>query len=353
MSNPIVSVIICTRNRSDNVLPAAQSVLRGDYTDLELLIMDQSDDNSTADAVMSLCEEDSRVRYFHLAPSGKPGALNAALQEARGRYLALTDDDCESATQWIRALIAPFEKDAKVGAVFGDVRAAPHDQTQGYIPDNPVEYDRSIASLRDYLRMPNMVNFGIGANMAVRADVLHEVNGWDPCIGPGSRFRNGDDHDITVRILLAGYTVAFTRAARIVHFGYRLWSESAKDVANAGYGFGTSFAKFLRCGTLYYGSLRILFHFLGQIVWRSLRFQRPLGIAFPRGWLRGAMEAANYPMDRTTRCFLKTDATAYGEDGHRYSQVVLRTNQAEQVEMPASASSLPPNAKQGEGPPSR
>ncbi len=341
MKSPLVSVIICTRNRGDNVLLAAQAVLKGDYADLELLIMDQSDDDSTADALRPLCQEDSRLRYIHLESPGKPGALNAGMEAAHGSYLVLTDDDCEPDANWVRALIAPMEQDAKVGATFGDVRAATHDQIQGYIPDNPIEYNCTIASLQDYLKMPNMVNFGIGANMAVRAVALQAIHGWDPCVGPGARFRNGDDHDLTIRILLAGYTVAFTSAAHIVHFGFRLWSESAKDVTNTGYGFGTSFTKFLRCGSLYTGSLRMLFHFTRQIVRRAIRLQRPLGFAFLKGWVKGALEAAAYPVDRPTRSFLKRDAVEDRRDGQQYSHVVLRNEQAELVQVSPCVSASP------------
>ena len=331
-NNPAVTVIICTRNRGDNVLLTARAVLAGDYHDFEMLIMDQSDDDATQDAILPLCDTDARVRYFRLELPGKPGALNRAAQEARGRYLVLTDDDCDPDPHWISALLAPLEADPAVGAVFGDVRAAPHDNVKGYIPDNPIAYRRTIHSLRDYLKMPKMVNFGIGANMAVRAETVQRVRGWDPCIGPGSKFGNADDHDMTVRVLLAGYAVAFTPDARTVHLGYRLWSESAKDVAHTAYGFGAAFIKYLRCGKIYYGSLRMLSYFLWQIAWRGIRWQRPLGIAFPKGWLRGLLAAVRYPVDRSTFCFVKMDASESRKYGQEFAQVVRRTQQGDLVE---------------------
>ena len=336
-----VSVIVCTRNRGDNVLLTARAVLASDYPDFELLIMDQSDDDSTRDAILPLCEQDERVRYIRLELPGKPGALNRARQEARGRYLLLTDDDCESDPGWIHALTACFEADPNVGAAFGDVRAAQHDTTNGYIPDNPVDYSRTISTLQPYLQMPNMVNFGIGANMAVRADALAEVGGWDPCIGPGAKFGNADDHDLTVRILLAGYAVAFTPDAHTLHYGYRLWSESAKDVQHTGFGFGATFIKYLRCGKIYYGSLRMLVYFLLQIIRRALTNKRPLGVAFPRGWFKGAMAGLRYPIDRRTRCFVKMNAEESRKYGQEFAQVVRRTEQADFVEAPASPEAEP------------
>ena len=338
----LVSVIVCTRNRGDNVLLTARAVLASEYPDFELLIMDQSDDDAARDALAPLCEQDSRIRYFRLELPGKPGALNRARLEARGRYLALTDDDCEPDSRWIGSLVAAFESDPKVGAVFGDVRAAPHDNTQGYIPDNPITREAVIYSLQNFLYMPAMVNFGIGANMAVRADALAAVQGWDPCIGPGAKFRNGDDHDVTARLLMAGYAVAFQPDAHTLHYGFRMWNESARDVAQTGFGFGVAFVKYLRCGKIYPASLRMLRYFVWQIVCRAARRQRPLGVAFPRGWVKGAIEGCRHPIERKTRCFVKMDAAESRRYGEEFAQVVRRTQQAEFVAAPDAEESASP-----------
>jgi GT2 family glycosyltransferase len=59
----------------------------------------------------------SGAALFRIAVSGTPTALNAALAEAKGRFLLLTDDDCEPQPGWIEAMTAPFEN-AKIGCVF-------------------------------------------------------------------------------------------------------------------------------------------------------------------------------------------------------------------------------------------
>ena len=325
---PSVSVIVCTRNRGDNALTAARAILASDYADFELLIMDQSDDDLTRLALEPLCEQDERLRYFRLELPGKPGALNRARQEARGRWLALTDDDCRPDSCWLRALLAAFEADPRIGAVFGDVRAAPYDSNVGYIPDNPIVNAQTIYSVREFLYMPGMVHFGIGANMAVRADAADAVQGWDPCVGPGAKFGNADDHDMALRLLLAGYALAFAPDAHTVHDGFRLWSESARDVQLTGFGFGAAFIKHLRCGKLYHGSLRMLRHFCWQIVRRALKGQRPLGMAFPRGWFRGFAAALTYPVNRANRTFRKMDAAESRKYGGEFAQLARRPAQA-------------------------
>ena len=335
---PSVSVIVCTRNRGDSALTAARAILASNYNDFELLIMDQSDDDATCDALEPLCQQDARLRYFRLELPGKPGALNRARQEARGRFLALTDDDCIPDAQWISALLSAFESDPKIGVVFGDVRAAPHDSAIGYIPDNPITQAQIIHTAREFLYMPGMIHFGIGANMAVRAEAAEAVQGWDPCVGPGAKFGNADDHDMAIRLLMAGYALAFCPDAHTTHDGFRLWNESARDVQHTGFGFGAAFVKHLRCGKIYYGSLRMLRHFVRQIVRHALTGKRPLGTAFPRGWFRGFAAALRHPVNKTNRTFVKMDAAESRKYGSEFAQLARRDSPeflAKDAEAPA------------------
>lgn len=345
---PSVSVIVCTRNRGDNALTAARAILASEYSDFELLIMDQSDDDATRRALQPLCAQDGRLRYFRLELPGKPGALNRARQEARGRWLALTDDDCIPDSKWIGALLTAFEADPKIGVVFGDVRAAPHDNTTGYIPDNPITNAKIIYTAREFLYMPGMIHFGIGANMAVRADAAEAVQGWDPCIGPGAKFGNADDHDMAIRLLMAGYALAFCPEAHTTHDGFRLWSESARDVQHTGYGFGAAFVKHLRCGKVYYGSLRMLRHFGRQIVRHALQGKRPLGTAFPRGWLRGFAAALRHPVNKINRTFVKMDAAESRKYGGDFAQLSRRNMPTERLAADAEPPAPPVGAGRSE-----
>jgi GT2 family glycosyltransferase len=340
MQTPFVSVIVCTRNRGDNVVHTARAVLASDYPHLELLVMDQSDDDSTRAALSPLLGQQSRLRYFKLDLPGKPRALNQARQEALGRYLALTDDDCEPAPDWIHALVAAFQTDPRIGCVFGDVAAGPYDPTLGCIYDNCIATSHTLTHLRDFWKVPDMVDFGLGANMAVRADVLAALQGWDPCVGPGAKFGSGDDHDLTVRALLTGYSIHFCAEARVTHFGFRTWEQAANDLRRMSYGQGAVVAKYLRCGTVYHGPLRMLRHALGQSLNRALHRQRPLGLAPPRSWMRGLIAGSHHPLDRHSRTFREVSGAASRAYGHQFAQVTLRAQQVvEQDSIRRSASS--------------
>ena len=131
--------------------------------------------------------------------------------------------------------------------------------------------------------------------MAIRMDALNQVAGWDPCIGPGTEFGSGDDHDLAVRLLLEGYSVCLCPASRVTHYGMRHWKECAADVERISYGFGATFAKYLRCGVIYYGSLRMLTFFLKRVVARLFKPEK--GFAFIRGWVRGFGHGLKHQLD--------------------------------------------------------
>lgn len=49
-----MSVLICTRNRARKAQRAAVSVLVNSYTDFELIVVDQSTDSATRDAMATI-----------------------------------------------------------------------------------------------------------------------------------------------------------------------------------------------------------------------------------------------------------------------------------------------------------
>jgi glycosyltransferase involved in cell wall biosynthesis len=306
-TDALVSVIVCTRNRAGIILNVTNSVLASNYARFELLIVDESDDNSTADVIAPLLHQDSRLRYLRLTGTGKARALNHALPHARGQYLALTDDDCEMAPDCLSAFVAAFEADPHLAIIFGDVQPV-SEKTEGYIPDCTVRETKTISRPADFLKIrirrgEGWNNFGIGANMAIRAAAVRNIEGWDSFLGPGEKFGSGDDHDLAFRLLRCGYSVHFAPGARVVHHGIRPRNGMRHYARRIGRGFGASCIKHLKCGGFYRGSTRVMTIHLVRFCYESLRGRKSDGAFFVVGWWSGFFGGLWHPVDRRARVF--------------------------------------------------
>ena len=323
LSGPIVSVVICTRNRRENPVKTVLSVLRCSDADTEVLLIDQSDGQETYRAIQPLLAAHPRIRYFPLAVPGKPVALNMALELAKGSVLLLTDDDCEPQPGWIEGMLSGFANE-KIGCIFGPVDPAPHNKKLGYIVSHAVHRSTTAASLRDVRRIPGRTTVGIGANLAIRHSALKSVDGWDPCIGPGTKFRSGDDFDVATRLSLAGYAIGFCVEGRVTHYGFRRWSERFEDTRRFGFGRGAAFGKYLRCGIIHDDSLAVLRLYAEQFMkhpWLGIR--RPL--YFGTSFMAGFVQAMRHPVDRKTYQFHPVSDVEKHKYGHHFANVVLRS----------------------------
>jgi len=322
--NPIASVIVCTRNRRDNPVATVEAVLNGSCADLEILLVDQSDNDATREAIAPLQRQDDRLRYLRLGRAGKPNALNAARREAGGRCLLLTDDDCEPAPDWAAAMTEALA-DPQTGCVFGGVTAAPHPSDEGYITTYEVA-GSCVVRLRDIYRMPGRNTSGMGACLGLQRAAIDRIGGWDPCIGPGSLFWGGDDHDIAMRLDLAGYAIGFSADARVTHYGFRRWPEERNDHMRCGYGRGAAWMKYLRLGILHREAAN-LYRLQRQATLDPARQKEEGPRAFVEYFRRGARAALWHPIDRRTRCFRPVSAAVSRKYGDVFANVVLRSQQ--------------------------
>jgi GT2 family glycosyltransferase len=330
---PLVSVIICTRDRGDNVSHTVRKTLESRYSEIEVLVVDQSVGGDTYECIRRTCEKDSRLRYLRVTKAGKATALNYALTQARGEYLVLTDDDCEPDPDWIPALLAAFRSDPQVACVFGTVKAPDYDEHEFYVPVCPIPESFTIERLKDYIKRPGMDNAGLGANMAIRTDVVKALGGWDPCCGPGERFASGDDYSFAIRILHAGYYIRFCKEALVTHFGFRRHEQIEKDTRRWGFGLGATFAKYLRCGVIARHSLRTFLGSTRRAFLRIVSLRRPFQTGMARGWLRGFWAGVFYPLDKRSLCFLAPDQPEKSDsqenaNGELFARIVLRSDQS-------------------------
>ena len=91
-AQPLISVILPTRNRARLLARAIRSVLAQTYRNLELIVVDDASTDNTAEIVASF--PDARVRYLRLEENRRAAAArNFGLEAARGDLISYLDDD--------------------------------------------------------------------------------------------------------------------------------------------------------------------------------------------------------------------------------------------------------------------
>lgn len=96
-SEPLISVVITTINRPQPVIGAAPSALRQSLREIEVIVVVDGPDAETLQALRLI--DDPRLRIVPLRENvGVGAARHAGVDAARGRWVALLDDDDE----WLR-----------------------------------------------------------------------------------------------------------------------------------------------------------------------------------------------------------------------------------------------------------
>ena len=236
-----VTVCICTRDRGASIAGTLRSIADSTFSDFDVIIVDQSTDDLTEQAVQRTVTGDPRFTYLRSSTRGLSSARNVAVPMARGAIIAFTDDDCEVPGTWLELFEAYFREYSEVGQICGAVLPGPHDPHLGYIPDYPITTRRLISSPYCKWRAG-----GILANMAFRADVLHAVGPFDEVLSAGSPLYSYEDGDMTYRVLKAGYTILNAPDIYVVHHGFRTWKEGQLLMRRVGVAIGAGCMKYLR-----------------------------------------------------------------------------------------------------------
>lgn len=91
--NPTVSIIVPVYNAQDNLARCIESILKQDFTDFELLLMDDGSRDESGRICDEYARQDERVRVTHKPNTGVSDTRNQAISMASGEYLQFVDSD--------------------------------------------------------------------------------------------------------------------------------------------------------------------------------------------------------------------------------------------------------------------
>src|SRR5687767_8096507 len=106
ISEPEVSVVIPTYNRSALLLDAVSSVLgQNSQSPYEIIVVDNNSKDDTPAVVRSLIESHpGKVRSIFEPKQGNAHARNRGIESASGAIIAFIDDDVTVESNWLATL---------------------------------------------------------------------------------------------------------------------------------------------------------------------------------------------------------------------------------------------------------
>lgn len=171
METPLVSVVVPTFNRAALLPQTVSSILTQTYAEIELIVVDNMSSDGTEEYVQSLA--DPRVRTCRNANEGIIARnRNLGIRLARGKYVALCDDDDLWQPEKLAEQVAVMEANPNVGLcytnavvfgedVFGDV----------WLNKNKV--------FRSHFKRLLLRNFIPNSSVLIRKSVLDAEGGFD------------------------------------------------------------------------------------------------------------------------------------------------------------------------------
>jgi GT2 family glycosyltransferase len=241
--NPLVSLIIPTKDRVDLLRPCIDSIYaKSSYANFEVLVIDnQSRDTGTREYFSRIVQEHDSLRVIPFDRPFHPSAIkNAAAGWARGEHLLFLNNDIEVISpDWIESLLEhsqrgevacagarllyPNRTIQHAGVVFSPDGRADH-IFRFALPDSPGGLG-GFSSTRNFRAVT-------GACMIIKRRTFEELGGFDEA------FRVGfSDLDLCMRAHARGYLNVYTPHAELFHHesasiaGIRAPASHAADLA--------------------------------------------------------------------------------------------------------------------------
>jgi cellulose synthase/poly-beta-1,6-N-acetylglucosamine synthase-like glycosyltransferase/peptidoglycan/xylan/chitin deacetylase (PgdA/CDA1 family)/spore germination protein YaaH len=198
-----VGVIVPAYNEETVVLNTVRSLLKSNYTNFEILVVDDGSKDATFEICRQAYIDEPRVRVITKPNGGKSSALNHALDILDVDVVIALDADTIFLPDTISRLASHFH-DPKIAAVAGNAKVG--NRVNLLTRWQAIEYITSQNLDRRAFDFLNCITVVPGAVGAWRYDVIKELGGY-------STDTLAEDADLTIKILRAGHRVTYEEGA--------------------------------------------------------------------------------------------------------------------------------------------
>jgi GT2 family glycosyltransferase len=241
-----ITVVIPTLGR-ELLHGCLASLAGGEMRPSQVIVVDQGRVPALARMADEFGANGLDVVYVPSTRTGRSAGLNTGIALVRTMHLAITDDDCIAAPDWIGRIAAALRSEPRA-IVTGRVEAGAGDVQLSVSTSRVPAVQR-----RPHLRFDRLS----GGNMAMAAAVARAVGPFDE----DACLRTAEDAEFAYRALRAGIAIIYAPDVVVSHLGWRDAPEREAQYRSYGYSLGGFYGKYLRRGDGFM-ALRIGIHLL-------------------------------------------------------------------------------------------
>lgn len=201
-----VSVVIPTLGR-ETLAECLERIAGGDAWPARLIRVDQGTNPLVGEWVAAQTGRGLRVEHHRAPRKGRAAAVNRGLERVQTPFVAITDDDCFVAPDWLGRLTDHLRRSPET-IVTGRVEAVGGEEVVAIVTSRvPATY-----------RRPRLRHDSLsGGNMGAALSILEKIGPLDedPCLA------TAEDCEYSYRALRRGVPIAYLPDVLVSHLGWR------------------------------------------------------------------------------------------------------------------------------------
>lgn len=229
----LISVIICTHKRPNQLRNCVQSIIVQDPSPFELIIVYHSKNDLQK---LNMLKKEMKVRFLVCNKTNSAAARNIAIKNAKGSILAFIDDDCVANKYWLQCITQQF-KDPHCQMVMGKAvdgsrinifSTMENARINHYVKSNIVSRSR-----KKYALVLDTKNFAVRKNLIKKHNLFFDT-----------RFTNKfEDVDFGFRTILNGVNISYNPNIIVRHYGTSNFASHVRREIAIGYNYCVMKAK--------------------------------------------------------------------------------------------------------------
>ena len=210
--HPFVSVLIPCHNEETVIEKTVENVLKLNYKDFEIVVLDDRSTDKTPVIIEKLAKENNKVKYLirdKNAKAGKSAVLNDGMKIAKGEAVLVLDADAKIESDFLDKMV-PMLEGADIGAIQAQKVIINANQNfftkcqyNEYILDTHLQVGRDAVRGAVELR---------GNGELIKLQALKSIDFWneDTLV---------DDLDMSTRLHIKGWDIRFCQNAKVYEEG--------------------------------------------------------------------------------------------------------------------------------------